>query len=186
LSKAKQAIRTAFVSLVESQPYASIKVSQIVERAGVARATFYLHYSTKEELLLAYIDDMFQRFYDDIEGQLAQVELFEASTAIKMFALYKEERAFSTVLTQTEIKHILFGRFQSYLSRIFGRLLRSTPSVTVSPKEMPFLIDFCAGGSLAMLASWIDRDFQPSAEVMGEMYFRMLMEGMWSMLGLKR
>jgi len=185
LSKAKHAIDTAFVALVESQSYGTIQVSQIAEQAGVARATFYLHYSTKEELLLAYIDDMFQRFYDDIEAQLAEVELFEVSTAKKMFVLFEEEGAFSRVLTQPDVRPILYGRFQGYLSRIFGRLLRSAPEANVPSKDMPFLIDFCAGGSLAMLGSWVERDFQPAAEVMGEIYFNMLMDGMWHMLGLK-
>lgn len=41
----------AFFDLVQSCPYGDITVGRVVERAGVARSTFYEHFRGKDELL---------------------------------------------------------------------------------------------------------------------------------------
>jgi len=182
MSRAKDAINVAFVTLVQTQAYQELQVSQIVKLAGVARATFYLHFSTKEELLLAYIDDIFQRFYDDIESSLDDMSSFDERLAVKMFSLYEEERAFSQLLTQADVQAKFYRRFQGYLSRLFGRILRNASGVKVAQHELPYLIDYCAGGSLALLARWVENDFQPRAEEMGASYYRITMSGMLNVL----
>jgi AcrR family transcriptional regulator len=53
----ERAVRTrkqldmAFVELLHRRAYGNIRVSDIAKRAGVGRATFYAHYSSKDELL---------------------------------------------------------------------------------------------------------------------------------------
>lgn len=44
--------------------YHGTHVDQIIERAGVARGTFYLHFSSKQEIFDALIDQMLQVFLD--------------------------------------------------------------------------------------------------------------------------
>jgi AcrR family transcriptional regulator len=51
----QQAIRDAFVELVLSQRYDEIKTSDIITLSGVARSTFYQHYTSKEAILASSI-----------------------------------------------------------------------------------------------------------------------------------
>ena len=44
-------IDAAFVELLHRRPYGSIRVSDITRKARVGRATFYAHYSDKDDLL---------------------------------------------------------------------------------------------------------------------------------------
>lgn len=44
-------IDSAFVALLHRRGYGSIRVSEIVKKAGVGRPTFYAHYATKDDLL---------------------------------------------------------------------------------------------------------------------------------------
>lgn len=54
----KRAILSAMVELVGEKRWAEIKVSDIISRADVARSTFYKHFSSKEDVLLASMQPM--------------------------------------------------------------------------------------------------------------------------------
>ncbi len=49
--RTRERIDEAFVALLFTHTYLSIRVSDICKRAGVGRATFYAHYKSKEALL---------------------------------------------------------------------------------------------------------------------------------------
>jgi AcrR family transcriptional regulator len=49
--RTRMRIDAAFVQLLHRRPYGDIRVSDITKKAGVGRATFYAHYSAKDDLL---------------------------------------------------------------------------------------------------------------------------------------
>lgn len=50
-ARTHRAILDAFIALVGERPYERFGVGDIVERAGIGRATFYDHYQGKDDLL---------------------------------------------------------------------------------------------------------------------------------------
>lgn len=54
----REVLHEALLSLVVEQPYESITVKQILDRAGVGRTTFYKHFSDKEELLFSGLEPL--------------------------------------------------------------------------------------------------------------------------------
>ena len=56
----------ALLSLLETKPFAYITVSQVCEKAGVNRSTFYLHYENTDDLLketTAYVLEHFSSYF---------------------------------------------------------------------------------------------------------------------------
>jgi len=51
--KTREAVFTAFTSLLQEKPYSAITVQQILDRADVGRSTFYAHFETKDALVVA-------------------------------------------------------------------------------------------------------------------------------------
>lgn len=49
--RSKEAIRLAFFTMVLDQRYHTISIASVIERAGVARSTFYEHFRSKDDLL---------------------------------------------------------------------------------------------------------------------------------------
>src|SRR6188474_2033865 len=49
--RTRQLLRGAFVALLKEKRYEDISVQDIIERADVARSTFYVHYVDKDDLL---------------------------------------------------------------------------------------------------------------------------------------
>jgi AcrR family transcriptional regulator len=50
-ARTRTALMSAFVQLILSRGYATVRIGDIAARANVGRSTFYLHYSNKEALL---------------------------------------------------------------------------------------------------------------------------------------
>lgn len=53
IQKTLSALRDAFFELVLSQSYDEISVSDIIEKANVGRSTFYQHFKSKDDILVA-------------------------------------------------------------------------------------------------------------------------------------
>lgn len=51
VARTRHLLEQALLSLIKQKPFDSISVQDIIDRANVGRATFYLHYGNKEDLL---------------------------------------------------------------------------------------------------------------------------------------
>ena len=60
-SAAKQKILDTASELFYGQGYQSTGINEIIEKSGVSKATFYKHFPAKDELCLAYLQDLHQR-----------------------------------------------------------------------------------------------------------------------------
>ena len=58
IQRTRQSLRTALLTLIKEKGYDAISIEEITERANVGRATFYLHYKNKEDLLLEEFSEM--------------------------------------------------------------------------------------------------------------------------------
>jgi len=52
IQRTRQSLRNALLELIKEKGYDAVSTEEITERANVGRATFYLHYKDKEDLLL--------------------------------------------------------------------------------------------------------------------------------------
>ena len=64
--KTREAIFSAFSSLLSKKKYSQITVGEIIEHADVGRATFYAHFETKDYLLKAFCEELFCHIFDDL------------------------------------------------------------------------------------------------------------------------
>lgn len=55
----------AFLSLLAEKPLEDISISELVDTAGVGRASFYRNYKRKEDILKAYLDTLFREWTDE-------------------------------------------------------------------------------------------------------------------------
>jgi AcrR family transcriptional regulator len=59
--RSRDALGDAIIALMQEQPFESITVQEVLDRAGVSRSTFYSHYRDKDDLLLSDIDEFMER-----------------------------------------------------------------------------------------------------------------------------
>lgn len=60
--RTRERLREALVALSREKPYGDIRMSELLARADVGRATFYAHYRDKEDLLISLFLGMIDHF----------------------------------------------------------------------------------------------------------------------------
>lgn len=63
---AVDSIYTALLQLMKKKPYSEIKITDIVNRAGVSRMAYYRNYTTKDEILTKHLQQELDSFYDRV------------------------------------------------------------------------------------------------------------------------
>ena len=79
--RVKNAISEALLALMHEKSFSEISITEIIERAGVARASFYRNYESKEDVLHKLIDDILDKLKQSGYNSLSPEEkrqLFDA------------------------------------------------------------------------------------------------------------
>jgi len=143
----RHAIRGAFVELVLNERYDEIKVSQIISRSGVARSTFYQHFSSKEDILANSLIPPMSRMAEAIHpnGNRAQID--------EILQHFWENRSFCRLILQ--------GTPGQAISRCLSELLEERLLVYVNERNFSFIIKpkllatQIAEAQLVLLKAWL-------------------------------
>lgn len=73
-SDTRQRILAAAVEMAETTGLRKVSMDEIARRARVGRATLYLHFSGRDNLISAMIEDQLAQFFADVQAVLDQYE----------------------------------------------------------------------------------------------------------------
>jgi AcrR family transcriptional regulator len=164
--RTRQALVGGLVSLVLEKRYAAITVQDLLDRADVARSTFYAHYRGKDDLLLRSFEgllEMLDREMDQggSDGRLAPVR--------ELFHHIGQSRQFHRALARAHLLDRVYQTGTSYLSRTIARRL-TVISPGTDATALPALAQGLAGALFAMLRWWVDLEAPCSPERMDQLY----------------
>jgi AcrR family transcriptional regulator len=109
----RQALVESAVELFKLRGFDDVTVAEIADHAGLARRTFFLHFSSKEDALIAWLDDEWQLATDVLLTQSSVERPFEAySAALKSLgAHFDQNREHAVAVTRIILSTpALFGR----------------------------------------------------------------------------
>ena len=163
----------ALLSLLEKKAFEYISISEICEKAGVNRSTFYLHYENTSDLLretIAYVLDNFSSYFSvdikSISTKFSNCDLqdlkFVNEKYLYPYLLFIKEnqRVFSAVLSQPaafDSKSIFQRLFDNIFKPILDRF--EYPS-----EEQNYVMMFYLNGITAIIIEWLKDDCQKSIE----------------------
>ena len=162
-------LKDALRELLQEKPYQKIKIGEIVYKAEVARPTFYLHFSSKDELLLSLFDEMFADFREALQNKLKQdnVDLPLFGTLIFKYARQNSESF--QLLLEAGVEHLAQERFRVMMTEV-SRAIRSVdPTTPETAILMPYINDFMASGIFSLLKRWILENMKIPDEDMGRL-----------------
>ena len=149
----------ALLDLMRKTPYEKITISQIAEKAGVPRMTYYRNYKAKEDVLKRYSEYLTEelahifrksKHKNDRESLRAQVDFF------------LQHKKYLQVLVQCHKEYI-----------ILDTINRNIDSMGFETKEA-IVIRYCAGGIYNILFSWLRNEENSDLDTLLETTFQLI------------
>src|SRR5258708_40339979 len=69
--RTRQMLHEALVACILEKGYDAVNIQDITDRAGLRRATFYLHYADKDALLLSVMQETLDALLQEMEARSA-------------------------------------------------------------------------------------------------------------------
>ncbi len=159
----KEAIAIALVGLMRERHINKISIKDIVERAGVGRSSFYRNFSSKEDILLHCIDQLFDDTRESRRFDDGNVRPF----MIAQFRACKQSQDLFLALRDSDLLYLLYWRAVRDVKRSVARhnLYRN-----------PYQAAFFSGAGISVLIQWVESGFRESEEELAYMFIY-LMDG---------
>jgi AcrR family transcriptional regulator len=194
IQRTRQLLSTALLKLIEERGYDSLTVNDITEQANVGRATFYLHYQDKEQLLVESLEDMFSQLEDLIDPLSETLGEQHYSTATRLLFQHfgEHHRLYRSLLTEKGAA-MVFPRLLEIVSQIAEQIAKQdviSKSVSVEQPQPHASTDlvahYVAGAFLGSVVWWLNNDRPYSAEQMAAIYVHLMDPGVTQVLGITR
>lgn len=180
--RTKAMIIESLVILTDVTPYQKIKIQDITQHASIARQTFYLHYKSKDAVLIDYIDSVFDDFYDEIEQHI--IDSTEPSDIIawNLFNQWQQHSDFAKLIIAADIEHLVIKSFRNYITRVLGLYIRNHAIALKDPEALGFIVDYLAGASWLVLQRWVASDFNYPLEKLSKLYSELSRPGLLNVI----
>jgi AcrR family transcriptional regulator len=166
------AFQDALLELVATQPYHKITVTDLADRSGLTRSTFYAHFETKDDLLDSIIAGVLDEFFgsvDDIFGlQTDSGKILESNK--KFFRLWRKNQHLFPLLDSLDFGCLMVKRLREYWQKLYDlNVKQALPPI--EGNYSAYTLNFLAYAFTGFLKEWIHQGMQPSADLMGEMLY---------------
>lgn len=163
--RTKSWLQAALRALMEEKPYEKIRVGEIAKRAQVSRQTFYLHYESKDDLLVSLFDDVFVEFRAEMRKELAQNNVDWQLFGTMIFSYWGKKAEIIRIFLDAGVEN----RFLKRIDTIFQELVEEIRAVDYVPQSpiVAYLTDFIIGGLFMVLKRWIEEDMNIPPEMLG-------------------
>jgi AcrR family transcriptional regulator len=169
--RTQRALVQALVSLVLEKRYDAITVGDLLERADVARSTFYAHYRGKDDLLLV----SFQAMLAMLDRHMDHAEpTVRCAPVRELFEHVGRHRKFHAALVRARVMDRQHEARLDAMSRLIERRLAACSSPAVSGAvPAPVMARARAGALFALLTWWLEHGKAYSAVQMDAIFHAM-------------
>lgn len=187
VTRTRQLLRDALVALILEKGYENIYVTDITDRANVSRATFYLHFKDKEELLTRSLYAVFDELVEQIGDLTAETLMtFDAPMRRAPFEHASRHRdLYRVALISKHSVPAVSDSVREYVSRQIERQLKNILPADNQRVPLPIVANYIAGAQLAMISWWLEQDEGAySAAYMAEMLYWLSLPTINQLIGL--
>jgi AcrR family transcriptional regulator len=194
-----QALRAALLELIKEKGYDSISIEDITERANVGRATFYLHYKDKEDLLLEEFSAMtnekvqvlseipFSAWLQSQEDIAEADAKRPASPLLIVFQHIYDNSELYYILLKSERSSRIIERIRKISTEAIVRFVEAKAETDPIPLlfnvPIEFFAAFFSGALLSTVDWWLEEDMRHTPGEMADLFQSICFQGVKSVIG---
>ncbi|MEI0740214.1 TetR/AcrR family transcriptional regulator [Paenibacillus sp. JTLBN-2024] len=182
--RTQRLLKNALFDLLEEQNYEQVTVQDIADRATVKRATFYLHYNDKQDLVNQCIDELLAELSESIRNSNDDPIQFDFSSGqahpifIRMFKHVSERfRQYQALLVKNRIAAFTAGLLDVLHNFISEGINMTEPDDSNLSARREVVIKYVESAFLELIIWWVENQMPYKEEEMAEMLMNLSILG---------
>jgi AcrR family transcriptional regulator len=174
--KTRDRLGDALIALIQEKPFDSIRIQEVLDRAGISRSTFYTHYRDKDDLFLSDAEDFLEMFTSYLSRRKEASD--RVAPVAEFFSHVGESRSLVDALVVSGRIHPFMELARGYFARGIERRLTELPRGRRVPEQSRSATAHAqAGALLSLMTWWLQRGNGSSAAEMDELFHRSFWSG---------
>lgn len=175
--RTRNALGDALVALLQERNFEQITVQDVLDRAGVGRSTFYVHYRDKNDLFLSDVEDFFEMCSSLLSRHNARPE--RLLPVQEVFTHIREMREFyAAVVRSGKLNDVeILGR--GFFARSIEERLQAA-GLKMESVQRSAKAHALAGSFFSLLNWWVDKGMKPDPKEMDTLFHQMAWKGLVS------
>lgn len=174
--RTRDSLGSALIELIQEKPINDITVQDLLNRAGVGRSTFYLHFRDKDDLLISQLE-MFLEFMSTLLS-VRNEKSTRVAPVEEMFAHIGDRNKLYRVLSDSGHLKQFFDLAEGYFARgIERRLVECGRLKNLPARELAARSAALSGSLLSLLRWWLDRGEKETPKEMDRLFHQLVWNG---------
>ncbi len=172
IQRTRKALRDALHSLVLDRGYDDLSVQDITDKANLGRATFYLHYREKDELL----EDLLREFSESFAQRYgSKVNYADRKVVQAMFEYAENHYDFYRIMTIGKGGLAGIRKLRAILQESYSQFLDGIETEAGGKFGVPrdFLDSYQANAIMNTIFLWLEQDMPYPPAEMADMYLKL-------------
>ena len=147
--------------LMEEVPFDRMTTTDIIEKSGISRKTFYYHFQDKYDVV-NWI------FTEEILGGILESTTFDnwAQGSLKLCRYIRDNKSFYTNAVNASGQNCFIEFLRTLSEMQLHKLCRDALAKGIlSEDDLSFLVEFYYGAFIGVLTKWVKEDMRESPEV---------------------
>ncbi len=165
----------ALVALMQEKNFEEITVQEVLDRAGVGRSTFYMHYRDKDDLFLSDVEDFLEKVSKALKQQGASTK--RLAPVQELFTHIREWQQFHAALVRSGKVNDVLALGRGIFARSIEERLQMA-GVEIEPMRRMAQAHALAGSLFSLLDWWIDKGMKADPKEMDDLFHQMAWSGL--------
>ncbi len=164
--QSKKKISEALLTIMKQYDFKEITITQISQEANLSRKTFYRLFSSKEDVLTFF----FENLYGECLMQIKSRQVQHYWDIVQCYFDFCEERkSLLLLLKQHNLLTLLFEGSYKYAFQVFA-CIHTKEAADRFSLPLPYMLAYSIGGMYSMLLKWVEGDMNiPSSLLISEL-----------------
>jgi AcrR family transcriptional regulator len=186
VQRTRELLQKALIELISERGYDAITIQEIADCANVGRTTFYLHYSSKDELFMSCHEAIVSAFH--ALHPRSREELLSPEAPRGMIAAYRhllDARALLSPIFQGKDSLLILRRIRGRSAQGINASLRAAFAEADSAIPFDVLANYLAGAQIALVQWWLEKRQPHTPETLAQVFHRLQRAAIRDAVGLR-
>lgn len=155
------------LELIEEKEYSEISITELTERAGVARQTLYRNYTGMNDILLSRMDEILDEYMALVRKNLEMKNDPYWDFEVKQLVyLWRRNEALIKALQKAGLAFQVLEKLSGFFSVFHMR----AQNLTELDEKHQYLVYYLAGGVYMVLNKWFENEMSTPVELLTDLF----------------